>query len=124
MLSSNVQVHGFCLVVEFISHYVHLSKLFLYFLFYLHDLLRIVHIADFDTPIVNLHGDHLFSSWRALLNDGQRSKAPLYTFSRKNVLTNEIWAGEYCDGWRKNHSITIRIFFKYNITKFYTLKNV
>ncbi|CAJ0593150.1 unnamed protein product [Cylicocyclus nassatus] len=44
------------------------------------DLLRIVHTADWDTPVVNVRGEHLFASWRAVLNDGQRTTRPLYLF--------------------------------------------
>ncbi len=58
------------------------------------DLDKIVHYGDQHSPVVNLRGDRLFTSWRALFSDspGRFDPAvPIYSFNRRQVLQDSTW---------------------------------
>uniref|UniRef100_A0A915I8R6 Uncharacterized protein n=1 Tax=Romanomermis culicivorax TaxID=13658 RepID=A0A915I8R6_ROMCU len=58
------------------------------------DLDKIVHFTDKNSPVVNLRGDTLFESWSDIFsnNGGKFSEnVPIYSFNRRNILTDPSW---------------------------------
>ncbi|CAD6184475.1 unnamed protein product [Caenorhabditis auriculariae] len=81
------------------------------------DMFHVVNKIDHDSPVVNLRGEKLFSSWRAFVNGAHMSPAALLSFEGEDVLqsprwpTKRVWMGStiggvranaYCDEWRSS----------------------
>ncbi|TKR92961.1 hypothetical protein L596_007509 [Steinernema carpocapsae] len=81
------------------------------------DLVRIVHFGDRETPVVNLRGDRLFSSWNDIFQGGTLPRnTPIYSFNRRNIFEDPSWSNkmvwhgsvnsglrsesEFCQAWR------------------------
>ncbi|KAM6334215.1 collagen alpha-1(XV) chain-like [Alca torda] len=57
------------------------------------DLVSIVKRTDRTLPIVNLKGQLLARSWNSLFEgqNGAAPRGPIYSFNRRNVLTDPLW---------------------------------